>query len=148
MVNDTYTIVESSWRKGDLIMLRLILLAALLLLTSCGILAQTPPDKVVKLAIAQTLTNTQQTLAKDLSLNAPKPNFKLKKFTVKSREKVNDPAFKQYPGEVYRVRGTFDATLASSAQTSSQADNPFDLYLNTDTQETDEVETWFLIEPR
>lgn len=129
-------------------MLRLILLVALLLLTSCGILPQTPPDQVVKLAIAQTLTNTQQTLAQDLNLNAPKPNFKLKKFTVKSRENVKDPAFRQYPGEVYRVRGTFDITLASSAQTSSQTDNPFDLYLSTDTKETDDVETWFLIDPQ
>lgn len=133
-------------------MLRLILLAALLLLTSCGILAQTPPDKVVRLAIAQTLTHTQQTLAQDLNLSAPKPNFKLKKITVNSREKVNGSAYQQYPGEVYRVRGTFDATLSGQlsgqSQTSAQTDNPFDLYLSTDPNDTDEFETWFLINPK
>ena len=125
-------------------MLRFILLATLLLLTGCGVLAQTPPDQAVKLAIAQTLANTQQSLAQDLQLDAAKPNFKIKKITVKSRQQVNQPEFKQYPGDVYRVRGTFDATLNQSESSQS---NPFDLYLSSDTQETDKIETWYLIHP-
>ena len=129
-------------------MLRAICLAILLLLTSCNVLAQTPPDKVVRLAIAQTLTTQQQAIAQDLDLTVSKPNFKIEKITVKNRQKITTSDFKQYPGEVYRVRGTFDTTLKSTSQSSQlEANNPFDLYLSTDPEDTSETQTWFLIHP-
>ncbi len=129
-------------------MLRIICLAMLLLLTSCGVLAQTPPDQVVKLAIAQTLTNQQQAIAQALNLSASKPNFKIEKIAVKNRQKINAPDFKQYPGEVYRVSGTFDTKLQGPAKSSQlEPNNPFDLYLSTDPQDTSETQTWFLLKP-
>lgn len=129
-------------------MLRIICLAVLLLLTSCGVLAQTPPDQAVKLAIAQTLTNQQQAIAQTLNLSASKPNFKIEKIDIKNRQKITSPDFKQYPGEVYRIRGTFDTTLRGPAKSPQlEPNNPFDLYLSTDPQDTSEIETWFLIYP-
>ena len=129
-------------------MLRIICLAALLLLTSCGVLAQTPPDQVVKLAIAQTLTNQQQAIAQALNLSDSKPNFKIDKIDIKRREKISSTDFKQYPGEVYRVRGTFNTTLRGPTKSSQlESNNPFDLYLSTDPEDTSETQTWFLLKP-
>ena len=129
-------------------MLNAICLAILLLLTSCSVLAQTPPDKVIRLAIAQTLTTQQQAIAQDLNFTISKPNFKIEKITVKNRQKITASDFKQYSGEVYRVRGTFDTTLKSTKKPPQiKPNNPFDLYLSADPQDTSETQTWFLIHP-
>ena len=133
---------------SDLKMLRTICLVLLLLLSSCGVLAQTPPEQAVRLAIAQNLTVQQQDIADALNLAPSKPNFKIEKIDIKSRQKMAEPAFKQYPGEVYRVRGTFSAALKGTAKASQvETDAPFDIYLSTDSQDTSETETWYLLHP-
>ena len=129
-------------------MLRTICLALLLLLTSCGVLAQTPPDRAVELAIAQTLTNQQQDIAQALNLEASKPNFKIEKIDIQSRQKLTSPDFRKYPGEVYKVRGTFKATLKSATlPNQTNTHSPFELYLSTDPQNPSETQTWYLLHP-
>ncbi|MGC1307077.1 MAG: hypothetical protein WA885_07600 [Phormidesmis sp.] len=129
-------------------MLRLLCLACLLLLTGCGVLAQMPPDQAVRLAIAQQLTDTQQTLATELGIPNPKPNFQVKKLDVRSRQKLTEPAYQRYPGEVYRVRGTFEAVLTSPEKKEKiEQESPFEVYLSINPQDDSEIETWFFIRP-
>lgn len=141
--------------------LRFLCLVCLLLstsyLTGCSKLAQVPPEQAVRLAIAQQLSQTQQAIAKDLGLlegangDRFKPNFKLEKVTVDSREKVGNLESAKRRGiqEVYRVRGSFEAKLSDSIGQStgqqSQNRNAFDLYLGTNPTEGDGPETWFLL---
>ena len=131
-------------------MLRLIVLTVLLfatnLLSGCTALAQTPPDKVIELAIARTLTTQQQTIAQALDLEAPTPNFKIEKITVKNRQKLTAPPFTQYPGQVYKVTGNFQAKLKTTERPSQPA-TPFGFYLSNDPEETSETQTWYLIPP-
>lgn len=140
------------------------LAALLLLLTSCGVLAKTPPDQAIKLAVSQTLAKTQDNLAQELGLRNQEeraPNFKISQLKVASREKLtaddmtlaslNEASL----DEVYRVRGTFRATLTTSRSLKDngrfQQTSPFEVYLGTNTvteQETTEaIETWFLVQP-
>lgn len=151
-------------------MLRLICLGLLLLLTGCGLWAKVPPDQAIRLAIAQQLASTQQTLAVDLGLASSQsaelaPNFNITQLEVTSREKIAEaqspgqssgqssglsPA--QLPGSLYHVRGSFSATLTPSERPSRQAPivqkSPFDLYLSsTPDQHDTSVETWFWVKP-
>ncbi|MEL6492662.1 MAG: hypothetical protein AAFQ95_22155 [Cyanobacteria bacterium J06621_3] len=136
-------------------------LTLLLLLTSCGVLTQRPPDQAVKLAITQQLTNVQQSIAKDLRIsnkgNATRPNFEIEKVTVRSRQKLkaSDALMRQYSDqnmtELYRVQGTFNAMIIGSSAQKIRQEGPFEVYLGTDavpdTEEPEAVETWFLIQP-
>lgn len=122
-------------------------------LTSCRSLAQVPPDQAVQLAIAQQLSHTQQAIAQDLGLldmrqgDRVNPNFKIRKITVDSREKISDleSAKRHNIQDVYRVRGTFEANLIDSIG-QPPAHSPFDLYLGTTPAETNGPETWFLLD--
>ncbi len=142
-------------------MFRVLFLALLLLLTGCGVLNQVPPNRAVKLAIAQQLTNTQQSIAQSLGM-APepeiKPNFTVNRLNVESREKLTGSqrvsaaaiSPRRYPGDLYRVRGTFEATLRApnrKTQQKIQQSSAFEVYLSTDPQDTREIETWFLVKP-
>ncbi len=129
------------------------LLLSISFLTSCGGFAQMPPEEAVRLAIAQQLTHTQQAIAQDLGLLAStddgsfKPNFKIEKITVKSREKVTNSeiANRQNVQEVYRVRGDFEAKLTHSKNQQPPTSSPFELYLGTNPTEASGPETWFLL---
>ena len=137
--------------------LRRLCLVCLLLstsfLTGCGGFAQVPPEEAVRLAIAQQLTHTQQAIAQDLGLLAStdndsfKPNFKIEKITVKSREKVTDSEISNRRNiqEVYRVRGNFEAKLTRSKSKQPPTSSPFELYLGTNPTEANGPETWFLL---
>lgn len=132
--------------------LGLALLLLMGLLTSCAVLNQMPPDQAVKLAIAHQLTHTQQAIAQDLGIQKglqDTPNFKIDKLTIQGREKLNKQPVHQGPitGDVYRVRGTFSATLDALGHP-IQESSPFDIYLSTNPQDDNAaVKTWFLIEP-
>lgn len=143
-------------------MFRVLCLALLLLLTGCGVLNQVPPNQAVKLAIAQQLTNNQQDIAQNLGMPSEpeiKPNFTVNRLNVKSREKLTGSqrvsaaaavSPRRYPGDLYRVRGTFEATLRAPSrktQRKIQHSSPFEVYLSTDPQDTREVETWFFAKP-
>jgi len=100
--------------------LKLLCLAALLIvLTSCGVISQTPPNQAIRLAVSQMLANTQETLAQELGLANGMKN----------------------------KRGTFRTELRTGASSNSIGQSsPFEIYLGTNPQETDsDVETWFLI---
>ncbi len=131
--------------------LKLVCLALLLIvLTGCGVLSQTPPDQAVKLALAQQLTNTQQAIAQDLGItpsDSP-PNFKIDQLTVTSRQKLAKSSLQRddIPGDAYRVRGTFEATL-TGANRQIQQSSPFDLYLSADLETDSETQTWFFFQP-
>lgn len=142
-------------------MFRVLCLALLLLLTGCGVLNQVPPNQAVKLAIAQQLTNAQQSIAQNLGMPSEpeiKPNFTVNRINVESREKLASSkrssaaavSSRRYPGDLYRVRGTFEATLRApnrKTQKKIQQSSAFEVYLGTDPQDTREAETWFLIKP-
>jgi hypothetical protein len=143
--------------------LQLVCLAVLLsFLASCGLLAQQPPNQAVRLAVTQQLTHAQQTIAQELGLanqSALKPNFKLEKLDIQSRTKVSEPRFQQkgYPHDIYKVQGSFNATLTTAERKIRQS-SPFEVYLGTnpeagapsegksDSNSDSKVETWFLID--
>ncbi len=128
----------------------------LIVLSSCTTFTSMPPDEAVRLAIAQQLTHTQQTLAQALGFEStPAPNFKIDHLTVQSREKLNPSDFSRndIPSELYRVRGTFETALtapALKAKAVVQKNSPFEIYLASEPQpqnseNTDKVQTWFLV---
>ncbi|MEM9091111.1 MAG: hypothetical protein AAGC93_20495 [Cyanobacteria bacterium P01_F01_bin.53] len=136
----------------------------LLLMTSCGVLAKTPPDQAIKLAVSQTLAKTQENLAQELGLRNQverTPNFKISQLKVDSREKLtaDDVRLAFLNGvsvdEVYRVRGTFRATLTTTRSSKDnsrlQQTSPFEIYLGTnkitEQEPTEAIETWFLVQP-
>mgnify|MGYP001030652446 FL=1 len=152
--------------KSGMKVIKLICLSLLLLLTSslsgCGVFTKTPPDKAVELAIAHQLARTQQTIARDLGIltdsttlsdrepNFSKPNFKIEKVSVQNREKITES--KTLPrsennsifyNEVYRVKGTFEASLEDRYPA---VEGPFEVRLGTDTTDEADVQTWYLIE--
>lgn len=150
-----YTLLETMKR------LQLVCIALLfLLLTSCGVLSQTPPNQAIELAIAQQQTNIQQAIAQGLGTQAEaatKPNFKINQLNVKNRQKLSLPAAQQkrLPASLYKVRGTFEATLSTPEQTIRQ-ENPFEVYLGTNdlddnlenkSTEPEPTQTWYLIPP-
>ena len=123
----------------------------LILLTSCGVLSQTPPTQAIKLALAQQLTDTQQTLARDLGVadSTLAPNFKIGRITVDSRQKLDKSSLRRddIPGDAYRVRGTFEATFTGSNRQIRQS-SPFEIYLSADLENDSETQTWFFFQPR
>ena len=145
-------------------MWRWMCIAGLMLLTSCGLLTQTPPDAAVELAIVQQLTQTQQSLSEALGVNSVAstltPNFKVESITVQNRTKLTKADIARSPGidqrisqsevnEVYRVSGTFRARLKVPGYDKTQPSSPFELYLGTYAVEPGdadgEVETWYFI---
>ncbi|MEM8502646.1 MAG: hypothetical protein AAF716_05775 [Cyanobacteria bacterium P01_D01_bin.1] len=142
--------------------LRLLFLVCLLLFTGllsgCSAFTQVPPDQVVRMAITRQLSHTQQTIAQDLGLLVSadneelKPNFRIDKITVETREKVTNSEVgrsevvqNQNIKEIYRVRGSFEAKLTGSKTKQPPISSPFDLYLGTNSNEADDLETWFLL---
>lgn len=136
--------------------IKLVCIGLLILLSGCGVFAQTPPESAIRLAIAQQLTHTQQGLAKDLGLtqksrfaNGLEPNFKVDKVYVQRRDKLTDSRVlgRESIDEAYRVRGTFDATLTGPSKQKFQQNSSFDLLLGTDSEDVGEIKTWFLLQP-
>lgn len=130
----------------------------LILLTGCGALAQQPPAQAVRLAVSQQLTHAQQLIAQELGISAqPEPNFKIDRLDIKSRERLSAKKFQRqgYPSDIYKVKGTVEATLTASHRKVQQS-GPFEVYLGTnpkDSANTDgtdpqsKIETWFMISP-
>ncbi|MEO0770847.1 MAG: hypothetical protein AAFY72_15745 [Cyanobacteria bacterium J06649_4] len=135
----------------------------LTILTSCGLLAQTPPDKAVFQAITQQQIDMQSAVAKGLDLSAEIgliPDFKVGKVFIESREKLSDTAIKKqaalhgaYINELYKVTGTYDATLTKGDQTIEQ-NSPFEVYLGnrqksmrSTVSAAEATEQWYLLSP-
>lgn len=150
--------------KGIMKKLRLLCFALILtLLTSCGILAQVPPDIAVFQAITQQQIDMQAAIAKGLNISTEAgviPDFKMGKVSIESREKLSNPALRQqaaahgaYINGLYKVTGTYDATLTKGDQTIEQ-NSPFEVYLGnrpksmrSTVSAAEAAEQWYLLSP-
>lgn len=132
-------------------------------LTSCGLLAHVPPDSVVFRAIAQQQIDMQSAVAQGLNVAAEMntiPDFKVGKVSIENREKLSDPEIKKqaashgaYINELYKVTGTYDATLTKGDQTVAQ-NSPFEVYLGNKPKSmrstvsaAEATEQWYLLAP-
>ena len=143
---------------------RLLCFALILtVLTSCGILAHVPPDRVVSQAIAQQQIDMQSAVVKGLNISTKAgtiPDFKVGKVSIESREKLSDPEMKReaasrgaYINELYKVTGTYDATLTKGDRTITQ-NSPFEVYLGNQPRSrrstvsaAEATEQWYLLSP-
>lgn len=144
--------------------LKLLCFALLLtVLTSCGMLAHIPPDNAVFQAIIQQQIDMQSAVAKGLDMSPDTgliSDFKVGKVFIESREKLSDPAIKKqaaahgaYINELYKVTGTYDATLTKGGQTIEQ-NSPFEVYLGnrpksmrSTVSAAEAAELWYLLSP-
>ncbi|MEO1390773.1 MAG: hypothetical protein AAFV85_25860 [Cyanobacteria bacterium J06634_6] len=146
-------------KKLRLLCLSLILVA----LTGCGMLAQTPSDSTVFRAITQQQINMQAAVAKGLNVSTETgviPDFQVGKVFIESREKLSDPEIKKqaaahgaYINDLYKVTGTYDATLTKGEQTIEQ-NSPFEVYLGnrpksmrSTVSAAEAAELWYLLSP-
>ncbi|MEL7332586.1 MAG: hypothetical protein AAFN12_10065 [Cyanobacteria bacterium J06560_2] len=135
----------------------------LTILTSCGMLAQVPPDSTVFQAIIQQQIEMQSAVAKGLNISTKTgviPDFQVGEVSIESREKLSDPAIKKqaaaqgaYINELYKVTGTYDATLTKGDQTITQ-NSPFEVYLGnrpksmrSTVSAAEAAEQWYLLSP-
>jgi len=144
--------------------LRLLCFALVLtVLTSCGILSQVPPNTVVFQAITQQQVDMQSAVAKGLEISVETgtiPDFKVGKVSIENREKLSDSGIKKtaasygaYINELYKVTGTYDATLTKGGQTIKQ-NSPFEVYLGnrqksmrSTVSAAEAAEQWYLLSP-
>ena len=112
-----------------------ILLAVILagLLTACNASRVAPSNQIVRRAIALQVSQTQQELSQQLRLESPK--LKVDRVKVMSQEPLTIQNL-----SAYRVQGNYDYTLKLSKRTVTQKDNPFEVYL----QRQSEGKTWRL----
>ena len=135
----------------------------LTLLTSCSVFTQTPPNQIVWEAITQQQTDMQIAIAQDLGLSVETdliPDFEVGKVAIESREKLSDPTLRKqatsngaYISSLYKVVGTYNATLTKGEQTTEET-NPFEVYLGnrpksmrSTVSAADATETWYLLSP-
>ncbi|MEL7358393.1 MAG: hypothetical protein AAFN40_17750 [Cyanobacteria bacterium J06560_6] len=126
-------------------------------------LAQTPSDSTVFRAITQQQINMQAAVAKGLNVSTETgviPDFQVGKVFIESREKLSDPEIKKqaaahgaYINDLYKVTGTYDATLTKGEQTIEQ-NSPFEVYLGnrpksmrSTVSAAEAAELWYLLSP-
>ena len=87
-------------------------------------------------------------------------DFKVGQVSIESREKLSDPAIRQqaashgaYIKDLYKVTGTYDATMTKGEQTIEQ-NNPFEVYLGnrpksmrSTVSAAEAAELWYLLAP-
>ena len=90
----------------------------------------------------------------------PIPDFTIGKVSIESREALSDPALKKqaiangaYIDGLYKVMGTYDATLTKDGETIEQ-NSPFEVYLGNKPKSmrstvsaAEAAETWYLLSP-
>ena len=148
------------------IMKKLRLLGFVLLLTvltSCGVFAQMPPNRAVRQAIVQQQIDMQSAITKGLNMSngtGTIPDFQVGKVSIENREKLSDPELKKqaafhgaYVNELYKVTGTYDATLTKGDRTVEQ-NSPFEVYLGnrpksmrSTVSAAEATELWYLLSP-
>ncbi len=117
-------------RRSIQIILAVILVS---LITACSANNLTPSNQIVRRAIALQATQTQQELSQQLRLKSP--DLKVDRVKVTSQEPL---AIQNL--SAYRVQGNYDYTLKLSQRSVTQKDNPFEVYL----QRQSEGKTWRL----
>ncbi|WP_223257376.1 hypothetical protein [Phormidesmis priestleyi] len=121
---------ENKVRRSIQIILAVILVS---LITACSANNLTPSNQIVRRAIALQATQTQQELSQQLRLKSP--DLKVDRVKVTSQEPL---AIQNL--SAYRVQGNYDYTLKLSQRSVTQKDNPFEVYL----QRQSEGKTWRL----
>ncbi len=117
-------------RRSIQIILAVILVS---LITACSANNLTPSNQIVRRAIALQATQTQQELSQQLRLKSP--DLKVDRVKVTSQEPLTIQNL-----SAYRVQGNYDYTLKLSQRSVTQKDNPFEVYL----QRQSEGKTWRL----
>ncbi len=117
-------------RRSIQIILAVILVS---LITACSANSLTPSTQIVRRAIALQVTQTQQELSQQLRLKSP--DLKIDRVRVTNQEPLTIQSL-----PTYRVQGNYDYTLKLSKRTVTQKDNPFEVYL----QRQSEGKTWRL----
>jgi hypothetical protein len=118
-------------------------------LTACG-KADFPSRQIIEQAIARQVEQVQQPLSQQLKLPPPT----LQDIRI-SHLQISDRDTRVINGEKgYHIRGQYDLTLKQSGYSTSQAGNPFDLYLQPRqegkvmhwqlAQKQDEADYWIL----
>ncbi len=112
-----------------------IILAVILasLITACGSNNLTPSNQIVRRAIALQASQTQQQLSQQLRLKSS--NLKVDRVKVTSQKPLTIQNLR-----AYQVQGSYDYQLKLSKRTMTQKDNPFEVYL----QRQSEGKTWRL----
>ncbi|WP_197484779.1 hypothetical protein [Phormidesmis priestleyi] len=121
---------ETNVRRSIQIILAVILAS---LITACSASNLTPSTQIVRRAIALQATQTQQELSQQLRLESP--SLKVNRVKVTSQKPLTIQDLR-----AYRVQGNYDYTLKLSKRTVTQKDNPFEVYLQRQT----EGKTWRL----
>lgn len=105
----------------------------------------------------------QSAVAKGLNISTGAgviSDFKVGKVSIESREKLSDPEIKKqaashgaYINELYKVTGSYDATLTKGDQTVTQ-NSPFEVYLGnrpksmrSTVSAVEAAEQWYLLSP-
>lgn len=129
-------------KRGDAtLIIQLIWTGILLwLLTACGTPRLEPSNQLVHKAITLQLSLAQKQLTQQLyPSELPQPaKFKITRLVVKDQEPLK---IQNLP--TYHVQGTYDLTIKLSTQRVTQQQNPFDIYL----QRQSEGKTWRLLLP-
>ena len=121
---------ETNVRRSIQIILAVILAG---LITACGSNNLSPSNQIVRRAIVLQVTQTQKELSQQLRLESPDLN--VDRVRVTNQEPLTIQNLR-----AYRVQGNYDYTLKLSKRTVTQKDNPFEVYL----QRQSEGKTWRL----
>lgn len=106
------------------------------LLTACGVNSAFPSTQLVKRAIALQVAQTQQELSQQLRLEVPKSaTVEITRVNIAKQEPLTIQDL-----TAYRVQGTFDFMFKRLKGKMTQPDNPFDVYL----QRQSDEKTWRL----
>lgn len=112
------------------------LIAILLVLTLTACSQGTGPTRsLVQQAIALELNQAQQELGQQLRLESESTRSQIKRVTITDEAPLTIEGL-----EAYRVKGTYDYTMALPSRKVIQRNNPFDVYL----QRQREGKTWRL----
>lgn len=119
-------------RQGSLRVILAVILASLL--TACGA-SGVPNTALVKKAIALQVSQTQQEISQQLRLDPPKVEVDRVQIRTRSPLTIQNLT-------AYQIEGTYDFTLKLGDRKVAQKDNPFEVYL----QRQSEGKTWRLAE--
>ncbi|MBD2429948.1 MULTISPECIES: hypothetical protein [Fischerella] len=113
-----------------------IIVIMLLVLTACTTSVLAPPSQLVEKAIALQLEKTQQQLNQQLDLDFQ--GFKINHLSITQEKPLTIQNL-----ITYQVRGTYDLTFKLPKRKLTQANKPFEVYL----QLQKEGKTWRLLLP-
>ena len=127
-----FPVSRSLWKR---LFATLMLIAALVCLTSCG--KQGPDSKLVKRAIALEFGQAQIELSQQLRTQVP--TFKIERVAIAQQTPL------RIEGQAaYRIQGQYDASVKFPDQRYRQENNDFDIYL----QQQGDTDSWRLAIPQ